>query len=102
MVAAASSPVAPRGDDDAAAADARNQNVRSVASVSSERSADRSLDELDLENDGNVGNSGSLKKDKKKDKKSGLLKGLFGSKKNKVCVTIKLFICDAITRFQYF
>ena len=86
MVAAAS-----RGGggivDPAAAAAAAEERVRSAASVSSDRSADRSLDGLD-DNDAAAADARAAgkKKDKKKEKSksSGLLKGLFGSKKNKV------------------
>ena len=64
--------------------ESRQNRVRSAASASSERSADRSLDGLEPEDEA-AATAGSPKKDKKKEKnKSGLLKGLFGSKKNKV------------------
>ena len=80
-VVAASRAAASGAATDPAAAEAANARGRSVASVGSDRSADRSLDDLD---DGAPG-AGTMKKDKKKEKsKSGLLKGLFGSKKHKV------------------
>ena len=83
-LAAAASRVAASAD--AAVADSRQDRVRSAASASSERSADRSLDGLELEDEPASPTAKSVKKkDLKKEKnKSGLLKGLFGSKKNKV------------------
>ena len=72
---------ASRGAADASAAAAPQLRGRNAASMSLERSADRSLDELE---DASAHTTGSLKKVKKEKSKSGLLKGLFGSNKHKV------------------